>query len=496
MQTATDPDGGTITLDRVATGLQFSLTPQVIGGVLNFTGGPQGGSIGVNDTYGSPVTGTQTASGPTLPYPQAGKAAVGQVPGTCDYAVLFQFAIATTSSGTFPPQPDGGVLGLADTPVIPIPSDLKLCGTATVPWEGQPGSGKGFYETSGFLGQGDEWRTTFDKILSLGGQPPGFATISWCFSPTLGPPNSCSAGGGTIASAAANPLAVAAQLCGLVPLKCISTPPQRGECPGEWARRQAMKEAARQSAAALSEVKEFTAVMAGLFTVAAKGALTPSAASLLGVSTAAYVLQKYFEVVAKHDPPDLHWRSIVKAKPIGPLSVPAGGFLGPAGTATLDGILRQTATLSGLVEGFDVSNNRESSAKAAHSSLWVKRQIAAMGRFAVQAAQTVDQLITLIQESKSTLSIPFPGLTPTPLQRAAKYVRAHGLPRSLLNLATKYRIPTSLLHTIERKLKSGAALPSYATSIYGILSNPALINADQAVATALRAYGQLLLAAR
>jgi hypothetical protein len=194
------------------------------------------------------------------------------------------------------------------------------------------------------------------------------------------------------------------------------------------------------------------------------------------------------------DPPDPNWRTIAKARPTVVSRVPPGSFLSSAGTEALNRILRQTATVDGLDYAIYVSNNRQSSALAAHSSYWVKRQTAAMGHFGIEAAQAITQLVTLIQQSKATLSVPFPGLTPTKVKRALNYVRAHGLPKTLLNLAKRYRIPTSLLSTIKRRVKTGAALPSYATSIYGILSNPSFINAARAEANALQAYGQLLLA--
>ena len=195
-QTASESSDGsttTITLDRVADGLQFpKLTPVKIGkGEVSFSGGPEGGSIGVNDVYYNGATsGGQTANGPTLPYPSAGKGEIAFLPAKfgCVYSVVFSFAIATTSIGDWPYgpselDPDLGVTGLAAGPVLPIPKDLKLSGTATIPWEGEPNSGKGFYRGSGFLPH-DAWVTAFRNVLGNSGTKGGLATISWSFSPT------------------------------------------------------------------------------------------------------------------------------------------------------------------------------------------------------------------------------------------------------------------------------------------------------------------------
>lgn len=151
------------------------------------------------------------------------------------------------------------------------------------------------------------------------------------------------------------------------------------------------------------------------------------------------------------------------------------------------------ATVNGLEHAFFVSHNRESSARAAHNSLWVTRQTDAMGRLATSAAQAINQLVTSVRSSQSTLDVGFPGLAPPRIKRSEALVRAHGLPASFVRLARKYRVPGSLLAAATRKLKSGAAPPSYATSSYGVLSYPPLISAEQSEANALLAYGQLLL---
>jgi hypothetical protein len=498
-QTATSSDGtASITLDRVATGIQFpSLTPQVLGGVLRFTGGPRGGSISVNDSYDNRnvgIIGAQTASGPTLPYPQAGKAVLAQTPGTCDYEVVFSFAIATTSTGEWPYgpgqlDPDLGVTGTAASPAVSIPSDLKLSGTATVPWEGQPGTGQGLYQASGLPPHNPgAWVQTFDGLLNLSGETPGMATISWNFLPTTGPPSSCNAGGGTTAAAdqSGSPLAATAQ----------RNPPT--SIPDLAAFCKKLKVVALKTVSFWAKVQSITgyaaAAAAGIYGAITGDASAVAAAGIGGAVASAYggisaLAEKYAS-----DPPDPNWRAIVKPHPIRPAAVSPNAWLTPNAAVALNGIFEQTAIVNGLERAAGVSSNRAGSARNAHSAVWVKRQTQALGHYAIRAGEAIARLVTLIQQSQPTLSVPFPGLTPADLKRAEDYVRRHGLPASFVRLAKRYGVPASTLAAVKKRLNAGAGLPSYATSIYGLVSYPPLITAEHKAANALQTYGHLLLA--
>jgi hypothetical protein len=252
-----------------------------------------------------------------------------------------------------------------------------------------------------------------------------------------------------------------------------------------------VKAKAAEDALKWREWKRFF-VAVGIAAGALKG-VSVAAAAALGAFLAG-IKEDNANDVAKKDPLDPHWRSIVRAKPIGLVRVPSIGFLGSAGTSALQAIAREMAKVDGLEYALSISHNRRTSAQRAHNSVWVKRQTAAMGRFAIEAGDASTALITLIQQSTSTLSAPFPGLTAANLKHAKRYVRAHGLPPSFVRLATKYGLPSSLLAAAKQTLTSAAALPSYATSMYGLLSYPPLITAEQQAANALLAYGQLLVA--
>jgi hypothetical protein len=509
-----DSIGGnvSVSLDHSATGIQYpSVTPAQGERHRVFIGKAKGGAVGVNDHYtqddspGPVTTGAQTASGPTV----TGVAEIGFSPSGCTYVVSFSFGIATTSSGNWPNNgpsqftPDLGVTGTAFSPVSPVPADLKLSGSATVDVNTNPTIGKGNYVPLG-LDARNQWWNELDDLQDAKGLPDGTATISWNFSPGSGV-NSCSVGGGgTTAGAAAQRRARVAQKARLArvvrrvrSLTSASRDPRArtaqatcgvNACCYEKTKEE-MKADAKESARGFRNTTYVTGAIAiGL------GLVSKPLGAVLGLITIAvnYGAGSASDVVA--EPPDPNWRSIVKARPIGLVRAPANGFLGPAGTAALNAILRQLAIVNGLEHAFFVSHNRETSAKAAHSALWVKRQTAAMGRFAIQAGQAINQLITLVQQSRATLSNSFPTLTPADLKHEAAYVRAHGLPTSFVRLAHKSGLSAATLDAIKRRILAGTGLPSYATSIDGILSNPALISAEQAEANGLQAYGQLLLA--
>jgi len=472
----------TWSLARTATGLELDLPKSASSSVATIFGAhATGGAISVDDHYTSGgESATQTASGPTES--EVSTTQLVLFPGSCSYQLQVSWYIHTTVTSSFQPPPSSDrATGSAYMPIKPIPASLNLSGSATVPayYGNCPRNPNGCYvygASPSYFDQGFDDAKSCSGSSCTSGQPEGTATISWNLSPGTGPTSCSVGGGGTTASVAADPLAHAAQ----------------GTCQEEQNQeKKKAKTVAKYAGYFSAGAGAVTGVMAVVSAAVPGG--QPNAVALAALTGGFGFLAYHFGVVAS-DPPDPNWRSIAKAKPIGVPRIPAGGFLGAAGVATLNGILRQMATVNGLEYAFYVSHNRESSAKAAHNSLWVKRQTAAMGRFAIHTGQALDKLIALIQQSKSTLSTPFPGITPAALKRAAKYVRAHGLPTSFLNLAHKYGLSGAVVAAIKRKLLASTGLPSYATSIYGIFSNPSLINSAQAEATALITYGQLLVA--
>ncbi len=189
----TDSIGGTVSLslDEGATAVQYpSVTPAPGEHHRVFAGKPEGGAkggvVGAEDSYtdndspGPVTTGAQTAHGPTV----SGEAEIGFSPSGCTYELSFSFGVATTSSGTWPNPPDHGVTGTVYIPVRPIPADLKLSGSATVPLEGDTTSGLGDYTPLG-LGPGNQWWEEFKDLRRESSQALGTATILWHFLPTL-----------------------------------------------------------------------------------------------------------------------------------------------------------------------------------------------------------------------------------------------------------------------------------------------------------------------
>ncbi|MGO9971843.1 MAG: hypothetical protein ACLP01_03230 [Solirubrobacteraceae bacterium] len=215
---------------------------------------------------------------------------------------------------------------------------------------------------------------------------------------------------------------------------------------------------------------------------------------LEGFSVAAAAHAASIQKAANADPPDRHWRSIVVPQPTTVYVVKAQGELTRSGAAALNRILAQMATVNGLVTAMVISTNRASSAKAAHSTVWFKRQSQAMGRFATEAGQAIDKLVTLLRASKALASVRFPAFTPALLKELAEKVRAHGLPAGVVRSARHNGLSAATIARIARQLASGVAPAGLASSLYGQLSAPALVNSELSAARALLTYGRYELA--
>jgi beta-lactam-binding protein with PASTA domain len=185
----------TVSLSRSADALRIDLNfvgSSAVG--TAFEGSATGGAVSVKDLYtdsnpDGTTTGAQSASGPTLPQSSA---LLVTVPGTCDYQLSLSWGIDTTETGQWPNPPDTNpsVDGNAHTPPRPIPADLNLSGTATVPAydAGPNGYGKPYYEIGSdpFAQEFETLSECHAVIASNCGpndQPEGAATISWNLSP-------------------------------------------------------------------------------------------------------------------------------------------------------------------------------------------------------------------------------------------------------------------------------------------------------------------------
>ena len=185
----------TVSLSRSADALRIDLSivgSSAVGTV--FEGAATGGAVNVNDHYtdsnpDGTTTGAQSASGPTDPNSSAQLVTVA---GTCDYQLFLGWGIHTTEMGQWPNPPDTNpsVDGNAQTPPTPIPVDMNISGTATVPaYGGAPANmGKPFYEigSDAFAQEFETLSECHSVVTSSCGpndQPEGTATISWNLSP-------------------------------------------------------------------------------------------------------------------------------------------------------------------------------------------------------------------------------------------------------------------------------------------------------------------------
>lgn len=175
-------DSATLSIDRSAANLKIAdLRSRAIeGATFGSSSQPTGGSVSVNDSYHDPTTNThQTASGPTTAGGDGNGVQILANGTKCTYQVLVSYRISTVTTGD---EADPGVADNATSPNLPIPSNLVLKGSATIPASGGGGSpgNSGLYDLSG------------DPVYGLwidyvtGGHPKGTARISWDLNPAGG----------------------------------------------------------------------------------------------------------------------------------------------------------------------------------------------------------------------------------------------------------------------------------------------------------------------
>jgi hypothetical protein len=173
---ATMPDTATISIDRSASNLQIS---DLKGPSFSSVSQPTGGSVTVSDNY-TDQTGSvhMTGSGAT----KAGGDGTGADITTnrnCTYQVHVGFQIPTTSVITGFEETDTGVADNATSAVVPIPSNLVLKGSTTIPASGggAVSASQGLFDMSG----DPVWGESIDYVTT--GKPEGTAKISWDLNP-------------------------------------------------------------------------------------------------------------------------------------------------------------------------------------------------------------------------------------------------------------------------------------------------------------------------
>jgi hypothetical protein len=169
---ANSPDTASISIDRSASNLQIS---DLKGPSFGSATQPTGGSVSVNDNY-TDQTGSvhMTGSGPT----KAGGDGTGadiNANRNCTYQVHVGFQIGTTSVITGTEETDSGVADNATSAEVPIPSNLVLKGSTTIPASGGGGvsASQGLFDMSG----DPVWGFSIEYVTS--GKPEGTAKISW-----------------------------------------------------------------------------------------------------------------------------------------------------------------------------------------------------------------------------------------------------------------------------------------------------------------------------
>jgi hypothetical protein len=171
------PDTASISIDRSASNLQIS---DLKGPSFSSSSQPTGGSVTVNDHYADNTGSVQmTGSGPTVAGGDGTSADISPNQN-CTYQVDVGFDIKTTSVITGVEETDPGVADDATSAEVPIPSNLVLKGSTTIPASGGGGvaASQGLFDMSGDPVWGE------DIEFVTGGKPEGTAKISWNLNPT------------------------------------------------------------------------------------------------------------------------------------------------------------------------------------------------------------------------------------------------------------------------------------------------------------------------
>lgn len=189
------PGGTSVTytesIDRQASKMQLTDLTQADPSSGTFANAkmPSGGSVTIDDTYSDTLGGvaTQTASGSTIAGGGGDEGAqIYFDTNACDYYILIPYAIAAPTQANMAGIPaDTGVYDQAQTQTMPIPSNLELKGTATIPASGggTSGSTSAIYDMSA----DPTWPIVPDSFAAekhLSGDP-GTATITWDLTPQL-----------------------------------------------------------------------------------------------------------------------------------------------------------------------------------------------------------------------------------------------------------------------------------------------------------------------
>ncbi len=180
---ANPPDTASISIDRTASNLQIS---DLKGPSFSSLSQPTGGAVSVDDHY-SDQTGSvhMTGSAPTKAGGD-GNGATIDINQNCTYQVSAGFQIATTSVITGSEETDTGVADNATSAEVPIPSNLVLKGSTTIPASGGGGvsASQGLFDMSG----DPVWGFSIEYVT--GGKSAGTAKISWDLSPAGAPSKS------------------------------------------------------------------------------------------------------------------------------------------------------------------------------------------------------------------------------------------------------------------------------------------------------------------
>jgi hypothetical protein len=205
--------------------------------------------------------------------------------------------------------------------------------------------------------------------------------------------------------------------------------------------------------------------------------------------------------IARKDPPDPSWRSIVTPRPV-VLAVKPAGVLTSGDASALNAVFRAQAVAIAYLNAFMTSVNRASSAAAANSSLWVSRQVAAEQRFALAAGHEFGDLASVSQQADAQLtSLPPEAVSLATLDSEQAQLATKGLPPAFVRLATLSGLDGGEIASLKQTIVSAnfstlaGADPGIMTDPLSQVFSPSEVKTEQDAETSFLDYASVLAAA-
>ncbi len=202
-------------------------------------------------------------------------------------------------------------------------------------------------------------------------------------------------------------------------------------------------------------------------------------------------------VLSYIDPPDPHYKSIVRIVPLHIPPLKPQRELTPAIVAAVNGLAANSALTVELERAFLYSLEKAQGAAHAGAKSWVKKQALAAAGYAARLADALARERTLFAASDQALSqAHFPNLTFTPqaFRNYQQVVAKHGLPSSLVSTLKRLGLGSSDIAKV-RSMVLNASASSVPRSFLALFHDPALAPSLAALSVQFARYATRVRAA-